>query len=173
MLTAKIYDKSSSFKKALLAMKKGDQIIASNLDGEFILSPDPSKSCVFIAGGIGITPFRSMIKYLLDKKLSRPITLLYSNKNKDEITFEDIFEEYKKAFGLKTVYTLTDDVPLGWKVRKGYINEAMIKQEAPDYKNKLFFISGPQLMVQSFRKMLISMGVDKNTIKTDYFPGYE
>ncbi len=171
-LTTKIYQDFSSFKKALLDMKSGDQIIATSLSGEFTLPKNSDKSCVFIAGGIGITPFRSMIKYMLDKKLSREIILFYSNKHKDEIVFQDVFDRAEKAFGLKTVYTLTDNFQSSWKGKTGHIDEKMIKQGVLDYKNKLFYISGPQPMVFSFEKMLKNIGISKNNIKVDYFSGY-
>lgn len=172
MLTVKIYKNGSTFKRALLNLRPGDTINASSLAGEFTLLNDPQKEYVFIAGGIGITPFRSMIKYLMDKKFSKEVTLLYSNKSKNEIVYKEIFDSAKKAFGLKTVYTLTDAWP-NWKGRKGYINEKMIKQEVFNYKGKLFYLSGPQPMVQSFEKILKNMGVSRKNIKVDYFPGYD
>lgn len=172
MLTVKINENGSSFKKALMGLKPGDQIFALGPSGEFTLLKSSQKDCVFIAGGIGITPFRSMIKYLMDKKFSKEVTLLYSNKSKNEIVYKEIFDSAKKAFGLKTVYTLTDAWP-NWKGRKGYINEKMIKQEVFNYKGKLFYLSGPQPMVQSFEKILKNMGVSRKNIKVDYFPGYD
>lgn len=157
----KFYPNGSSFKKSLLNMKKGDQIVASQLSGEFTLPKDFDKKLVFIAGGIGITPFRSMIKYLLDKEEIRDIVLLYSNKTQADIVYKDIFERSKKL-GIRVVYVNTDTM--------GYIDESMIKKEVPDFKDRTFYISGPHSLIDAFEKTLKKIGVRE--IKVDFFPGY-
>lgn len=173
-LGVKFYDKSSSFKKSLLSMKTGGRIVASQLSGEFILPEDTSLKLVFIAGGIGITPFRSMVKYLLDNHKNRSIVLFYTDKTASEIVYKEIFEEAKKEIGIKTVYALTDEkaVPANWKGKTGRISDEIIKEEVPDYSDRLFYLSGPHSMVASFENTLKNMGVSKSKIKTDFFPGY-
>jgi len=151
----------SSFKKTLSNLNPGDQIVASQLSGEFTLPKDAAKKLVFIAGGIGITPFRSMVKYLIDTKQKRDIVLLYSVKLEEEIVYQDIFEKAKEV-GVQTVYVVTD--------KMGLLDEKMIKGKAPDYKNRIFYISGPHSMVDAFEKTLKNMGV--SNIKIDFFPGY-
>ena len=173
MLTTKFSEPSSTFKTTLRAMQEQDEIVAMHVAGEFTLpNDDGATPCVFIAGGIGVTPFRSMIRYMLDKKISRPITLLYSNKTASDIAFKPIFDEAALAGWLKPVYTVTDTAPYGWKGRIGYITADMIKEEVPEYMNNLFYVSGPQPMVAAFQKMLGEMGVPSDRIKTDFFPGY-
>jgi len=83
-------------------MKVGDTIVASQLSGEFILPADESKKLVFLAGGIGITPFRSQIKYLIDTKQKRDIILFYSNRTPADIAYKEIFDQAQINFGLKT-----------------------------------------------------------------------
>lgn len=151
----------SSFKKALLDLPKDGQIVASQLSGEFTLSKDVSKKLVFLAGGIGITPFRSMVKYLMDTQEKRNIILFYSNKTEEDIVYKDIFEKANKV-GVQTMYVVTD--------KMGYIDEKMIREKVPDFKDRIFYISGPHSMVDAFEKTLKDMGV-KN-IKVDFFPGY-
>ncbi len=106
-LGIRFYEKGSTFKKKLLSMKKGDTIVASGLSGDFVLPKDKNKKLVFIAGGIGITPFRSMIKYLLDKNEKRSVTLLYSNRKTEDISYRELFSEAEQKLGLKTFYALT------------------------------------------------------------------
>ena len=172
-LTVKFYNPSSSYKKALLNLEEGQKIIASQVAGDFTLPKNINKPLVFIAGGVGIAPFRSIIKDIIDNKLQSDITLFYSNRTADEILFSDTFQKGEE-YGVKTIYTLTDtkNISADWQGEKGYITEDLIIQKMPDYMLKTYYISGPQLMVQSFEKLLLGMGVKKRKIITDFFPGY-
>lgn len=170
----KFNKRSSSFKKALLALDSHTPLVASQLSGDFVLPKDRRQKLVFIAGGIGVTPYRSMVKYLLDSHEARPITLLYSARTSEDFAYTDIFEQAKQAIGLKTVYATTDtssDIQ-GDHVRSGRINAAMIQQEIPDYMERLFYISGTQAMVTSLQQVLVDLGVPRHQVKVDYFPGY-
>lgn len=172
-LGVKFYANSSSFKKQLAGMKPGDTIVASARAGDFVLPKNRMQKSVFIAGGIGVTPFRSMIKYLLDKNERRLITFLYSNKTVADIAYKDIFDKAEAQLGIKTVYTVTDasGTP-DWQGRKGMIDAKMIMEEVPDYKRRVFYISGPHGMVAAFEDMLKKLGVKKSNIVTDFFPGF-
>jgi len=173
LLLIKFYNPSSSFKKALLALDKGETIIANALAGDFVLPKDLQKPLVFMAGGIGVAPFRSMIKHIVETKLQANIMLLYSNKTADEIVFSDIFSQAQK-FGIKTVYTLTDReaIPENWEGEKGRISEEMITKHIPDFLERTFYLSGPSLMIDSYKQLLKTLHVSSKNIKTDYFPGY-
>jgi len=173
-LGVKFYPAASSFKRALLAMKPGSEIAASRLAGEFVLPADKREKLVFMAGGIGITPFRSMIKSLLDRNEQRPITVLYSNKSAPEIVYEDVLEEARERLGIKTMYTLTDAdrVPPGWLGATGRVDAEMIAKIVPDYRERTFYLSGPRPLVVGFEKSLRSIGIAKSRIKTDFFPGF-
>jgi ferredoxin-NADP reductase len=172
-LGVKFYQASSSFKKAMLSMKKGQQIVAAQLGGEFTLPKDPKEKCVFIAGGIGITPFRSMIKYLLDTGQKRPITLFYANKRGDEIVYKDVLDRAERELGIKTIYTVTDNrrLPASWKGEVGRISSQLIKAKVPQYQDCVFYISGSRDMVNSFKDMLKELGIRNSRVRTDYFPG--
>jgi len=169
----RVYEKGSSFKKKMIAMNDQDVIVAGQLAGEFTLPKDPKQKIVLIAGGIGITPYRSMIKYLLDTKESRPIILIYANKTPAEIVYTDVFDQAQKELGIKTIYTLTDSnaVPKNWQGKVGRISKAMIKEEVPDYMDRIFYLSGPHPLVSSCEKVLRDLGVAGAHIRTDYFPG--
>lgn len=165
---------SSSYKRAMLAMDGNSEILAAQIAGDFTLPADPKQKCVFIAGGIGVTPFRSMIKYLLDTHQQRPIVLLYSNTTPDDILYQDVFEAARRQLRAKIVYTLTDPnrAPTGWTGKYGYIDAKMIQEAVPDYQDCVFYISGPNRMVNSVRDILLRMNVSQNRIKTDFFPGF-
>jgi len=148
-------------------------IVASQLAGNFTLPKDTNQKLVFIAGGVGITPFRSMIRYLIDTKQPRSVMLLYSNRTEDEILYRDIFDLAEKQLNIHVAYTLTDEARISptWQGNKGEINEKMIQEEIPDYKERLFYISGSHSLVESIELVLKNIGVGNNQIKKDYFPG--
>ena len=174
IMGVKFYEPASSYKKAMLDMEPGGQILAGQLAGDFTLPKNPKEKSVFLAGGIGITPFRSMLKYLADVNEARDIILFYSNKNISEVVYTDVFDQAVSKIGLKTVYTLTDttQIPPGWKGQTGPINSTIIAEEVPDFKERVFYISGPHSMVTTFENVLLGMGVSNNKIKTDFFPGF-
>jgi ferredoxin-NADP reductase len=173
-LGIKFYNPGSSFKKKLLAMKKGESVVASGLAGDFVLPKDKNKKMVFIAGGIGITPFRSQIQYLIDKNEVRSITLLYSNKTAYDVAYKEVFDRAAQTLGIKTIYALTnpdaDFSMLPNAVNK--IDAETITKQIPDYKERTFYLSGPHNMVKSFEDILQTLGLKNNQIKTDFFPGF-
>ena len=128
---------------------------------------------VFIAGGIGITPFRSMLKYLIDMKEPRDIVLFYGNKTVDEIAYTDVLTQAQKLPGIRVFYTLTETeaIPRNWRGLTGRINASMIRKLVPDYQDRTFYISGPPDMVRATERMLKNMQVNSNQIKKDFFPG--
>ena len=170
----KFYEKSSSFKRTMVDMNIGDKIVAGQLDGDFTLPKNKNKKLVFIAGGIGITPFRSMAKYLIDTNEKRDIIIFNSNKTASDIVYQDIFYQAELRLGIKVVNTLTDlnSVPNDWRGETGFVNEEMILRYAPDFKQRTFYISGPPMMVSMFKEALKKMGVSRLHIKTDFFPGF-
>jgi ferredoxin-NADP reductase len=170
----KFYPEASSFKRSLLAMRPGDEIVASQLAGNFVLPTDKRAKLVFMAGGIGITPFRSMIRHLLHHDEKRPITVFYSNRTAPEIVYKDVLEEARERLGIETVYTLTDPngVPPDWRGETGRVDANMIAKAVPDYRERTFYLSGPRSLVVGFEEVLGSVGIPKSRIKTDFFPGF-
>lgn len=173
-LGVKFYPGASSFKRALLAMSPGSEIVASQLAGEFVLPVNKREKLVFMAGGIGITPFRSMIRDLLDRGEKRPITVLYSNRTAPEIVYADVLEAAREQLGIRTVYTLTDRdcVPPDWRGATGRVDAEMIERTVPDYRERTFYLSGPRALVVGFEEVLRRIGIPKRRIKTDFFPGF-
>jgi ferredoxin-NADP reductase len=173
-LGIKFYEPSSSFKTKLLAMQPGETIVAGGLAGEFTLPNDPAQKLVFIAGGIGITPFRSMVKDLVDRQEKRDIVLLYSNRNAAEIAYRDVFDDAAHVLGMRTIYTITDpnEKFSGVVSYKSRITADIIKKEVPDYQERMFYISGTHEMTSAFKETLREMGVPDARVRTDFFPGF-
>ncbi len=160
-LGVKFYDPSSTFKRALGSMVPGKTISVSHLAGGFTLPRNKDKKLIFIAGGIGITPFRSMIEYLLDTNQKRNIVLFYANKTPADIAYKPLLDRAQAELGVTVVYATGS-----------LIDEALIAREAPDYRERMFFISGPHSMVEAFQRTLRDMGVSRFKIKSDFFPGF-
>jgi ferredoxin-NADP reductase/Na+-transporting NADH:ubiquinone oxidoreductase subunit NqrB len=158
----KIGQQASSFKQALRALKPGDKVTAGELGGDFVWPKDTSTPLVWIAGGIGITPFRAMAKDMLARPEKRQIILFYCVPSAKEAVYLDIFEEAEKL-GLKTV-VLTD--------KDGFLTPEKVTSEMPEWQTSQYYLSGPNAMVVAYKKLLKEMGILRRQIKTDYFPGY-
>jgi ferredoxin-NADP reductase/Na+-translocating ferredoxin:NAD+ oxidoreductase RnfD subunit len=172
-LGIKFYQNSSAFKKAMLALDRNQEIIASQLAGDFSLTENPSERCVFIAGGIGITPFRSMLKYLLDSHKRRPITLFYTNRTPADIVYRDILDRAQRELGIRIIYSVTDPSSqvTDRAINVGRITPEWIKKLVPGYQQATYYISGSTGMVISFQTMLRRLGIKDHQIKVDYFAG--
>lgn len=173
-LGIRFYQNGSTYKRALSGLDNKISIVGAQLAGDFVLPKNPEQKLVFIAGGIGITPFRSMVQYLIDKNEKRDIVLFYANKTEDEIAYRDVFSQAQNVCGLKVVYTITDTsaVPQSWQGSTGRINAQMIRDAVPDFKQRIFYLSGPHAMVTAYEQILKNMGVKNTNIKKDFFPGF-
>jgi ferredoxin-NADP reductase/Na+-translocating ferredoxin:NAD+ oxidoreductase RnfD subunit len=161
----------SAFKRELAELQRGDTIVASQLAGSFTLPRNPDRKLVFIAGGIGITPFRSMLKELLDRNESRPIIVLYGNRRASEIGYRDVLDEAEARLGIPTYHAVAEPAGANPDMTIGFIDAAMIRAKVPDFRERVFYISGPQAMVAAERRLLRRMGVPFWRIRTDFFPG--
>ena len=172
-LGVRFYENSSSFKQALYRIDARTNMLAGQIAGDFTLPRDPEQKLVFIAGGIGITPYRSMLKYLLDTGQRRDIVLFYVNRTVDEIAYKDILSQAQTKLGIKVFYTLTNTnaIPRNWSGLSGRINEQMILKAVPDYDERTFYLSGPPGMVRVYENVLKNMRVRHDQIKKDFFPG--
>ncbi|GHO60469.1 hypothetical protein KSB_89440 [Ktedonobacter robiniae] len=149
------------------------KIVAAQIAGDFTLPANPQQKLVFIAGGIGITPFRSMLKYLLDTQERRDIVLFYVNRTASEIVYVDVLQAAQAQLGVKVYPIVTDTtaVPRNWPGLVGRLNEQVIHATVPDYRERTYYLSGPPGMVRASEEMLRHMHVRPNQIKKDFFPG--
>jgi ferredoxin-NADP reductase len=163
----------SDFSKTLDSLKPGGFFAIRMPMGKFTFEGEFPK-VAFLSGGIGVTPIRSIFRYATDKKLSSSLVLLYSARIPGQCVFRDEFtamqEENKN---IKVVYTLTDCAEKVPGCRSGMIDEAMVKEEIPDYTERKFFMCGPPPMVEAMRAMLTGkLAVAKENIITEDFVGY-
>ncbi len=155
-------ERSSTFKIALDNLKIGDFIETKGPDGDFIVE-NPNQHLVFIAGGIGITPFHSIITDLNHKKLPLNITLLYANKT-EEFPFKDKFEK---------IAAENSTLKIHYVVSPAHIDQELIKQTVQNLNSSIFYISGPEKMVEDLTEIVKGIGIKEENIKQDFFPGYE
>jgi ferredoxin-NADP reductase len=142
----------------------GEKIVAGQLIGDFTLPKDSNKKLVFVAGGIGITPFRSMVKYLVDKNEKRDIVVIYTASSVGDFVYQDVFREARERLGIKTIYVDSKT--------QGRIDAARLSGEIPDYKSRYFYISGSHGVVSGFENILRDLQIPRSQIITDYFPGF-
>ncbi len=160
-------ENSSTFKETLFALQPGDSVMMSEPMGDFVLPKDKNVPLVFIAGGIGVTPMRSMIKWLHDQQEHRTLQLIYAANDIDNVAFRELFNGY----GAPTDIVLSNP-PKNWKGHSGRLDAGTVMQLAPNVDKKLYYISGPEAMVEALVTGLAVQGVDKRRIVGDYFPNY-
>ncbi|MHB1865218.1 MAG: FAD-dependent oxidoreductase [Candidatus Saccharimonadales bacterium] len=168
----KFYDQGSTYKQAMLKMTPESWVVADNIAGDFTLPRNKKQKIVFIAGGIGITPYRSMIKYLIDKNEARDIVLLYAANSSADFAYTKVFEQARRL-GINTIYLVSEGQGINnGHVRRARISDSLIKAEVPDYMDRLFYVSGSQVFVSNAQGILKDLQVPRKQIKTDDFSGY-
>jgi glycine betaine catabolism B len=165
MITTRIArEHSSTFKNALMRMGKGQEITVKQPQGKFIIN-DYSGSYVFFAGGIGITPFRSILVDLdyIKKIKEMEVFLLYTNRSSD-IVFKD---------ELDLLSTRNSSLIVRYIISPEVCNIEMLKAVIPKYRDKTYYISGPPGMVKSIGDSLTAENIGDSRINRDFFPGYQ
>lgn len=167
----KYYEPASAYKATFMQMQPGDVMYASQLAGDFTLNGNEKKKLAFIAGGIGITPFRSMIKYLTDNEIRADIILLYLVSDSAEFAYATELNQ-AASLGISVMPVITNKN----KVMPGVVNASLssdlLQQAIPDYSERMFYISGPNKLVEAAQNYLHDLHVSAKNIKTDHFSGY-
>jgi predicted ferric reductase len=153
------------FTKIASKLEEGDEIIVDGPFGIFTIE-DSKKDLVFIAGGVGITPFMSIIKDVAGKEAKQHVTLLYGSRTENDIIFKNELENIKEDW-LRKVFVLSNDNSNNYE--KGYIDKKIIKKYVENINNSLFYICGPEPMQKQVVKILKDLGVKKNNIKIESF----
>ncbi len=163
--------RDSAFKKTLAELEVGDEVEVEEPKGSFLLPEDSGADYVFVAGGIGITVFRSMLRYIADRELPYRVTLVYSNRDRESAAFLDELEELERRIdGLRVVLTMTDDATWDGETRR--IDAGMLRDVVGDLEGKRFLIAGPPQMAEAVVAALHGAGVPENRVLADKFSGY-
>jgi len=183
MLSTRIRD--SPYKQRLASLEKGAKVKVRGPQGEFVIHEDYSKTAIFVSGGIGVTPFRSMIKYATDMQLPLKIIMFDSNKNKESVLFKKEFDEWtSQNKNISIIYNLTEEKnpqeqqssPMDiWKGEYGRIDKAMILRyvDSSTLIDSLFYICGPPNMLKAMKSLIQEeLKIPEEKIKVEEFTGY-
>jgi ferredoxin-NADP reductase len=157
----------SSFKKALRSLQPGDTVDLAEAMGDFVLPKSPNVPVVLVAGGIGITPVHSMLSWLAQEHETRNIHLLWSVRSEDDIIFQDTF----RAAGVHATIVVSEPSD-SWGGERGQLTAAKILGLEKPSDETLFYLSGPEPMLEALTQDLQSHAVSARQIVTDFFPGY-
>ncbi len=157
--------KGSSFKACLDGLQPGAELHLAYPMGDFVLPKDTKRPLLFVGGGIGVTPFRSMIRTLQLENKRRDITLLYAANHPKELAFLDVFR-----IGYVRFVPIVREKNTSWNGLTGTLDAAKIMEYCRD--DALIYLSGPAPMVKALRAGLRALGVPARRIVSDYFPGY-
>jgi glycine betaine catabolism B len=190
MISTRIRD--TPYKKRLSSLEENTTVVkVRGPEGKFTLHEDYSKPAVFLSGGIGVTPFRSMIKYATDKQLPIKIIMFDSNRNQNNILHKEVFDECARINkNLKIVYTITEEKSgeeqpaqtpslsnsgtAAWNGERGRIDRTMLARHLSDnyLKDAIFYICGPPVMIKAMQNLIESIQIPKERIKIEEFTGY-
>lgn len=160
-------DRVSTFKQILFDLQVGTTITISEPMGDFVLPKDAGLPLVFVAGGIGITPMRSMVKWLTDTNEKRDVRILYAASAPEEVAFRQLFETYGAT--LDVVLSVPSD---DWHGRLGHVSGDLILELAGRDDEQLVYVSGPEPLTEKLETQLLAAGVAKDKLVLDFFPGY-
>lgn len=158
----------TAFKKALNNLRIGDSVDISEPLGDFVLPKIVQTPLIFVAGGIGITPFRSILEWLSYTDEQRQIKLLYSVKTEDDIIFQDSFDRANQHATI-----VVEHPSAAWGGERGTLTAEMILGLEQPSDDTLIYISGPEPFVQATHKDLRRLGVSNQNIVVDEFQGYD
>lgn len=165
--------RKTAFKNNLQAIPLGTRVKVTSPMGSFTLHKDSSRPAVFLAGGIGITPIRSIIGWATEERLAHKLYLFYSNRTPEETAFMNSLESWEKQNpNFKLIATVTGPTNSSWPHEFGRINKDMLTKHLPEIQAAIYYLAGPPGMVAAMRQLLDSLGVSEDNLKAEEFAGY-
>lgn len=159
------------FAEAFAALAPGDEVTIEGPHGQFTIR-EGDEDAVFVSGGIGVTPLRSMARYAADAGLLFRILLLYSARTEADLLFSEEFEELQRTnphFTLRVTLTHPDS---GWQGHTGRIDRALLEEAVGGIRGRAFYVSGPATMVDEMATVFKAMGVPDELVRREVFTGY-
>jgi ferredoxin-NADP reductase len=164
--------RDTAFKRSLAELPLGAEVEVEEPEGEFVLPKETDQPYVFIAGGIGITVFRSMLRYIAEEELPHRVTLVYSNRDRDSAAFLDELSALERDNpNLRLVLTMTDDP--AWEGETRRIDADVLRDHLDnDLGAFTYLVAGPPAMVDAMEKTLRDAAVPEQQIRPERFSGY-
>lgn len=167
--------RDTAFKRALSILPIGAEVRIKGPMGSFMLHKNVSRPAVFLAGGIGIAPFLSMLSYAAVNKPHPAISLFYANRYLEDAAFMDTLRELESStenFRFVPTLTRVDNAHGGWQGEIGHISSEMLSKHVSNLQGSICYVAGPSTMVSAARLALNQAGVDEDDIRTEEFAGY-
>ena len=162
----------SPFKKALAEASSGTEFVVDDPTGNAVLHEDSSRPAVFLVGGIGITPARSIIRDAHERSLPHTISLFYSNRTQEDAAYHDEWRDLSAQWDrFSYIPTVTKEAnPDG---EEGFIDEEKLKRHLTDPQEAVYYIFGPPAMAQAMKELVGEIGVSDLQIRMEEFGGYK
>jgi len=167
--------RNTVFKRTMSTLPIGSRARIEGPMGSFTLHNNTARPAVFLAGGIGVAPFLSMLSYATEEKLRHPIVLFYANRYLEDAAFIDELWKLERAnprFRFVPTLTRVANNNGAWRGKTGYISSEMLLTQIRILRGPIYYVAGPPTMVAATRRTLAEVGVDEDDIRTEEFAGY-
>jgi ferredoxin-NADP reductase len=167
--------RDTAFKRSLKKIPIGTDVRIDAATGSFTLHKNSSKPAVFLAGGIGITPFFSIVRQADHDGLQHKLCLFYSNRRPQDAPFLEalqMLETSNPNFKLVCTMTKMEQSQSEWQGETGSINEEMLSRHLTNLQGPIYYVAGPPALVAGMRQMLVGANVDEDDIRSEDFAGY-
>lgn len=167
--------RDSDYKRRLRSLEQGAKVRVEGPFGSLILHNNAARAAVFIAGGIGITPFMSMLRHAEEAGLAHRLVLLYSNRRPEDAAFlDDLLDLERRNTHFRLIATMTqmNRSEQAWTGAQGVIDAAFIRNAIEELGQPVVYLAGPPAMVEAMRDAAIAAGVDEDDIRSEDFFGY-
>jgi len=167
--------RDTAFKRSLRRVPLATEVNIGSAAGSFTLHKNPAKPAVFLAGGIGITPFLSIVQQADHERIPHKLYLFYSNRRPEDAPFLDTLQTLETTnphFRLICTMTEMSKSKKEWKGETGLIDKEMLSRHLAILQGTIYYIAGPPTMVAAMRQTLVSAGIEEDDIRAEEFAGY-
>jgi len=167
--------RDTAFKRVLKAAPLGTAVTIDGPNGEMVLHDDPARPAVFLAGGIGITPFLAMARHAAHERLPHRIHLFYSNRRPEDAAFLPELrklEQLNPHFRLVATMAEPEKSAPAWSGETGFIRREMLERHLAETRSPIYYFAGPPSMTQAMQQMLQGIGIGEEAMRYEEFYGY-